>query len=104
MVPVTTPTWKQHLAWQKLQDLETEYLLFGGGTGRGKSWLGREWLLQSTSRKKPRNEDKVVDHEFNESITLTGRELKLIDEIKLKIGGQKLIEELKTITDKLNAK
>lgn len=39
------PTLKQHKAWEYLNDLVTKYLLFGGGAGGGKSWLGCEWLL-----------------------------------------------------------
>lgn len=33
------------MAWEKLLDKTTKYLLFGGGAGGGKSWLGCEWLL-----------------------------------------------------------
>ena len=40
-----TPTRKQHLAYQKLNDKLTRYIIFGGGAGGGKSWLGCEWLL-----------------------------------------------------------
>ena len=43
--PVISPLPKQHLAWQKLLDKITKYILFGGGAGGGKSWLGCEWLL-----------------------------------------------------------
>jgi phage terminase large subunit len=39
------PTPKQFEAIKLLYDKETEYLLFGGGAGGGKSWLGCEWLL-----------------------------------------------------------
>lgn len=39
------PTPKQHQAWEKLNDLVTKYILFGGGAGGGKSWLGCEWLV-----------------------------------------------------------
>lgn len=39
------PTYKQHLAWEILEDKETEEFLFGGGSGGGKSWLGCEWLI-----------------------------------------------------------
>lgn len=39
------PTIKQAEAWGKLLDYTTTYLLFGGGAGGGKSWLGCEWLL-----------------------------------------------------------
>lgn len=45
MHPTIAPTWKQHLAWERLKDPITEFLLFGGGAGGGKSWLGCEWLL-----------------------------------------------------------
>lgn len=36
---------KQHLAWQILEDKETEEFLFGGGAGGGKTWLGCEWFI-----------------------------------------------------------
>lgn len=39
------PTPKQFDAIKLLYDRETEYLLFGGGAGGGKSWLGCEWIL-----------------------------------------------------------
>lgn len=39
------PTKKQHQAWEKLKDTITKYILFGGGAGGGKSWLGCEWLI-----------------------------------------------------------
>ena len=39
------PTPKQKACWQKLMDHETEFVLFGGGAGGGKSWVGCEWLL-----------------------------------------------------------
>ena len=44
------PKYKQHLAWQILQDDITEELLFGGGGGGGKSWIGCEWLLYMATR------------------------------------------------------
>jgi len=40
------PTYKQHLSYELLKDKAIRYLLFGGGAGGGKSWLGCEWLLQ----------------------------------------------------------
>lgn len=39
------PTIKQGRAWIKLRDDHTKFLVFGGGAGGGKSWLGCEWLL-----------------------------------------------------------
>ncbi len=39
------PTIKQDQAWQKLQDKVTKFIVFGGGAGGGKSWLGAEWLM-----------------------------------------------------------
>jgi len=50
MIPTIAPSWKQHLAYQKLYDHETEYVLFGGGAGGGKSWLGCEWILSNAIR------------------------------------------------------
>lgn len=44
------PTFKQHLAWQILEDKKTEEFLFGGGAGGGKSWLGCEWLVSMCIR------------------------------------------------------
>lgn len=46
MNPTVAPTWKQHLAWQKLEDQVTEEVMFGGAAGGGKSWLGCEWLFK----------------------------------------------------------
>jgi hypothetical protein len=45
MTPTIKPTPKQHLAWQKLQDKTTRSVVFGGGAGGGKSFLGCEWIL-----------------------------------------------------------
>ena len=39
------PTIKQKLCWNRLLDKETEFILFGGGAGGGKSWVGCEWLM-----------------------------------------------------------
>ena len=36
---------KQEKAWEILQNHKNKYLLFGGGAGGGKSWLGCEWLM-----------------------------------------------------------
>lgn len=44
------PFYKQHLAYQYLWDHETNFLLYGGGAGGGKSWLGCEWLVTSSMR------------------------------------------------------
>lgn len=41
------PTIKQGVCWKKLRDNETTFVLFGGGAGGGKSWLGCEWLLMN---------------------------------------------------------
>ncbi len=41
------PTRKQYAAWTLLQDATSKFILFGGGAGGGKSWLGCEWLLIS---------------------------------------------------------
>ena len=41
------PTIKQALAWEKLLDRITKFIVFGGGAGGGKSWLGCEWLLSN---------------------------------------------------------
>ena len=45
MIATIKPHWKQHLAYEKLKDDTTKTLLFGGGAGGGKTWLGCEWLL-----------------------------------------------------------
>lgn len=50
MEPTIAPSWKQHLAYQKLQDQQSEGIVFGGGAGGGKSWLGCEWLLSNCIR------------------------------------------------------
>jgi len=39
------PSWKQHLAWQALEDGTTEECLFGGAAGGGKSYLGACWKI-----------------------------------------------------------
>lgn len=43
--PTIRPLPKQEIAWEILQDKIIKYLLFGGGAGGGKSWLGCEWLM-----------------------------------------------------------
>lgn len=45
LTPTLRPEPKQHSAWQKLRDLVTSFIVFGGGAGGGKTWLGCEWLL-----------------------------------------------------------
>lgn len=43
--PTIRPTLKQDIAYSKLLDSQTKYVLFGGGAGGGKSFLGCEWLI-----------------------------------------------------------
>jgi len=45
ITPTIKPLPKQDKAWDKLLDSKTKYILFGGGAGGGKSWLGCEWLI-----------------------------------------------------------
>lgn len=45
ITPTIRPTYKQDLAYEKLSDSVTRFLLFGGGAEGGKSWLGAEWLI-----------------------------------------------------------
>jgi len=45
ITPTIKPLPKQYEAWKLLWDNVTKYILFGGGAGGGKSWLGCEWLL-----------------------------------------------------------
>lgn len=45
MKPTIRPTIKQDIAWKLLQEPESKYIVFGGGAGGGKSWLGCEWEL-----------------------------------------------------------
>ncbi len=39
-----SPNGKQYLGLKVLYDTHTKYLLFGGGAGGGKSWMGCEWI------------------------------------------------------------
>ncbi len=39
------PSWKQHLAWQALEDDRTEEVMYGGAAGGGKSFLGASWKV-----------------------------------------------------------
>jgi hypothetical protein len=39
------PSWKQHLAWQALEDDSTEEVMYGGAAGGGKSFLGASWKV-----------------------------------------------------------
>lgn len=41
------PTIKQALCWEKLRDNTTQFILFGGGAGGGKSWVGCEWVIMN---------------------------------------------------------
>lgn len=45
MKPTITPTRKQELAWDKWLDDTTRFIVFGGGAGGGKSWVGCEMIL-----------------------------------------------------------
>src|SRR3990167_3709682 len=40
-----TPSQRQYQAWQILQDKKTTEILYGGGAGGGKSYLGCVWLI-----------------------------------------------------------
>ena len=40
-----SPSWKQHLAWQALEDGTTEEVVYGGAAGGGKSFLGAAWKI-----------------------------------------------------------
>lgn len=40
-----SPSWKQHLAWQALEDNTTEEVMYGGAAGGGKSFLGAAWKI-----------------------------------------------------------
>lgn len=50
MVPTITPFPKQYKAYQYLWDAYTWFLVYGGGAGGGKSWLGAEWLITNCYR------------------------------------------------------
>lgn len=45
LTPTIKPTKKQQAGWDYLLDNITKYVLFGGGAGGGKTWLGSEWLI-----------------------------------------------------------
>src|SRR3990167_4971386 len=50
ITPTIKPERKQHLAYLKLWDDQTFFVLMGGGAGGGKSWLGAEWLIVNCYR------------------------------------------------------
>ncbi len=50
ITPTIRPEPKQYQAYQFLFDKTTYFLLFGGGSGGGKTWLGAEWLMQNCYR------------------------------------------------------
>jgi phage terminase large subunit len=39
------PSYKQHLAWQALEDAQSEEIVYGGAAGGGKSFLGASWKI-----------------------------------------------------------
>lgn len=45
IVPEIRPTKKQEQAWEKWLDDTTRFIVFGGGAGGGKSWVGCEMVL-----------------------------------------------------------
>lgn len=47
ITPQITPTKKQEIAWDKWMDDTTRFIVFGGGAGGGKSWVGCEMVLTS---------------------------------------------------------
>ena len=50
IIPIIKPEPKQFEAYQLLFDKFTQFVLFGGGSGGGKTWLGAEWLMQNCYR------------------------------------------------------
>lgn len=45
IIPEIKPTKKQEEAWEKWLDDVTRFIVFGGGAGGGKSWVGCEMIL-----------------------------------------------------------
>ena len=45
MTPQIRPTKKQEIAWDYWMDDTTKFIVFGGGAGGGKSWVGCEMIL-----------------------------------------------------------
>lgn len=70
MKPILKPSFKQHLAWQILQDKETSILFYGGAAGGGKSWLGCEWLI-TNSYFYPRSKSFIARKELKRLMTTT---------------------------------
>jgi len=71
------PSWKQHLAWQLLEDKKTKQVAYGGGAGSGKTWLGSSWkIYRRLTYPKTRGliaREKMVD--ITDSVLVTYRKV-----------------------------